>query len=86
MGGDVINEANVQVDRYKREWLDWRSRMDDGTFLRSFLWRIDDPTINVYPKNWVSSRSRHSSRANTDYIRSRTRALRNPKQSEKHGE
>ncbi|MCJ1431809.1 hypothetical protein MMC27_001164 [Xylographa pallens] len=52
MGGDVVNDANVQVDRYKKEWLEWRSRMDDGTFLRSFFWRIDDPTINVYPKNW----------------------------------
>ncbi|MCJ1377377.1 hypothetical protein MMC17_000472 [Xylographa soralifera] len=52
MGGDVVNNANVQVDRYKKEWLEWRSKMDDETFLRSFLWRIDDPTINVYPKNW----------------------------------
>ncbi|MCJ1397163.1 hypothetical protein MMC11_000355 [Xylographa trunciseda] len=52
MGGDVVDIANVQVDRYKKEWLVWTSRMDDATFLRTFLWKIDDPTINIYPPNW----------------------------------
>ena len=54
MGMGVVDNANVQVDRYKKEWLRWESGMDDETFLRTFLWRIDDPTINVYPNPWVS--------------------------------
>ncbi|MCJ1389724.1 hypothetical protein MMC18_002581 [Xylographa bjoerkii] len=57
MGRDVFDNANVQVDRYKKEWLEWTSGMDDATFLRKFLWRIDDPIINIYPKNWKPHQS-----------------------------
>ena len=86
MGRELTNDADVQVDRYKREWLEWSSRMNDQTFLRDLIWKIDDPTINVYPKNWASCRETHPSRASTDRIRTLIRALRNPKKSVKHGD
>ena len=84
MGREAIDEANVQVDRYKKEWLDWTSRMDDASFIRNFLWRIDDPTINVYPKNWVSYCLIYPRATSTDCIRNLIRALRKQRKSEKH--
>ncbi|MCJ1281942.1 hypothetical protein MMC26_001265 [Xylographa opegraphella] len=52
MGRDASDTARVQVDRHKKEWLMWDSNMDNHAFLIDLLWRIDDPTINVYPTDW----------------------------------
>ncbi|MCJ1477957.1 hypothetical protein MMC13_006632 [Lambiella insularis] len=52
-----VKLANVQVDRHKREWFQWDTKMFPEFFLENFLWKIDDPTINVYPYGWRPTHS-----------------------------
>ena len=56
LGGDAGNPTHckVQVDRFKGEWLEYRADMTANQFLEEFLWKIDDPLINIYPFDWVS--------------------------------
>ena len=44
----------LQVDRYKDEWLYWEMHyMDPVEFMREVFWKIDDAIINIYPVGWV---------------------------------
>jgi len=53
--GKDTEDAHIEVDRYKREWLLWERKMGLTQFYTNILWKIDHPVINVYPRNWVSS-------------------------------
>ena len=47
----------IQVDQYKREWLQWKCGTSEAEFMRNIFYRIDHPRINIYPVNWVSTAS-----------------------------
>ena len=38
----------LQVDRYKKEWLELEPFLDHDEARREVFWKIDDPIINVY--------------------------------------
>ena len=53
--GEAGGLVNIQVDRFKGEWIRWHTSMSDQDFLHRVIWWIDDPMINIYPGDWVQS-------------------------------
>ena len=52
--GSSARGLKIQVARYCEEWLYWTRNTSEVDFVRDFFYKIDHPSINIYPRDWVS--------------------------------